>query len=345
MTENPGAQPPRDDDPTPGHAPGTPDGAGAAYPPPPGYSVPPAGPTPGQPGDAYGQPPAGPYGEQPAAGYGQPGDAYGQPAGGYGQPAGAPYGQPGDAYGQPAGGYGQPAGAYGQPAFGAQGPATGIADAFTYGWTKFTQNLGAVVLGVLAYLAAIAVVSIVFFAVVIGSAATGTDEYGQLRPGAGATIGVSYFVFFGLLALLLVFLQAGVVRASLEIVNGRRVEFGTFFRFDELGKIIAAILLVGVLTAIGTALFFLPGLVFGFFAQFTLFFVIDRRMSALDALKASFSLVNRNLGTVVVLYLAVYLANMVGSALCGVGMLVSMPVGLLATTYVYRRLQNEPVAP
>ena len=62
-------------------------------------------------------------------------------------------------------------------------------------------------------------------------------------------------------------------------------------------------------------------------------------------LKASFTLVNRNLGTVVVLFLAVYAANLIGSALCGVGQLVSFPLGLLATTYLYRRLQDEPVAP
>ena len=33
-----------------------------------------------------------------------------------------------------------------------------------------------------------------------------------------------------------------------------------------------------------------------------------------------------------------------GAAVCGIGQLVTYPLGLLATTYIYRRLQNEPVA-
>lgn len=72
--------------------------------------------------------------------------------------------------------------------------------------------------------------------------------------------------------------------------------------------------------------------------------MIDKGLAAVDALKASFTLVNRNLGTVVVLFLGVYVANAIGSALCGVGLLVSFPVGLLATAYLFRRIQNEPVA-
>ncbi len=145
--------------------------------------------------------------------------------------------------------------------------------------------------------------------------------------------------------LLSAFMQAGVTRATLEVADGRRIEVGTFFRFDDFGKVVVAALLVGLGTAVGTLLFVIPGLVFAFLAQFTLFYVIDKRMAPVDAIRSSFTLVSRNLGTVLLLFLAVYAANLVGSALCGIGQLVSFPVGLLATTWMYRRLQDEPVAP
>lgn len=280
-----------------------------------------------------------PYGQQPPAGQPPypPQQPYGQqPPPGQPYPPQQPYGQPGYAQ-QP---YGQ------QPAYGAPTTGSGVGDAFSWGWTKFTQQVGPFLLGVLAYLAVIVVISAVLFAVILGGTVASVDpDTQELRNGAGLGLVFGYLLVVAVVLLLSAFMQAGVTRASLEVADGRRIEVGTFFRFDEFGKVVVAALLVGLGTAVGILLFVLPGLVFAFFAQFTLFFVIDKRMAPVDAIRASFTLVTRNLGAVVLLFLAVYAANLVGSALCGVGQLVSFPVGLLATTWMYRRLQDEPVAP
>ncbi|MET0435342.1 MAG: hypothetical protein ABW025_14355 [Cellulomonas sp.] len=262
-----------------------------------------------------------PYGQQPP-----PGQPY---------PPQQPYPQPG--YAQ------QP---YGAPAYGAPTAGTSVGDAFSWGWTKFTQQVGPFLLGVLAYLAVIVVVTAVLFAVILGGTVASVDpDTQELRNGAGVGLVFGYLVVAAVALLLSAFMQAGVTRATLEVADGRRIEVGTFFRFDDFGKVVVAALLVGLGTAVGTLLFVIPGLVFAFLAQFTLFFVIDKRMAPVDAIRASFTLVGRNLGAVLLLFLAVYAANLVGSALCGVGQLVSFPVGLLATTWMYRRLQDEPVAP
>jgi uncharacterized membrane protein len=257
------------------------------------------------------------------------------------QPSGQPY-PPQQAYGPP--GYAAPYPP--QPGYGAPTTGSGVGEAFTWGWTKFTQQVGPFLLGVLAYLVVIGVVSAVLFAVIVGGTVASVDpETQELRNGAGFGLVFGYLLVLAVILLLSAFMQAGVTRASLEVADGRRIEVGTFFRFDDFGKVVVAALLVGLGTAVGVLLFVVPGLVFAFFAQFTLFFVIDKRLAPVDAIRASFTLVSRNLGAVVLLFLAVYAANLVGSALCGVGQLVSFPVGLLATTWMYRRLQDEPVAP
>lgn len=334
MSQNPGPEPSPDDQrPTPESAPP------GAYPPPGGYPPP----AYGQQQPSGGQEPYGaqqPYGQQPPYGA--------QPTYGEQQPSGqqAPYGaQPPYGAQQPYGQqpYAQP---YGQAPYGAPTAGTSVGDAFTWGWTKFTQNVGPFLLGVLAYLAVIVVVSIVLFSLVVGGAVASVDPAtGELRTGAGIGFVFGYLLVLAVILLLSAFMQAGVIRATLEVAAGRRVDVGTFFRFENVGAVLLTALLVGLGTGIGSLLFVLPGLAFGFFAQFALFFVIDRRLAPVDALRASFTLVSRNLGTVFLLFLGVYAANLIGSALCGVGQLVSFPVGLLATTWVYRRLQNEPVAP
>ena len=308
--------PPRDDDPN--------------------ASQPPNGQPYGEQPPVYGeQPPAGqPYGQQPPAG-----PAYGEQP-----PAGQPYGQQPPA-GQP---YGQqpPTGpAYGAPGYPTQ-PSAGsaIGDGFTWAWNKFTQNAGPLIGGLAVYGAALIVLGLIFFAITIGGAAASVDSYGNVRPGAATVAATGYAFFIALVLLFSVFVQAALIKVTTEVMNTGRTTFGSFFRFERLGAFLLAALLVGLGQAIGSLLLYLPGIVFAFFAQFTLFFVVDKGLGAIDAIKASFQLAYRNFGTAALLYLVVLVASSIGGALCGIGVLVTLPLSMLISGFVFRRLHGEGVA-
>ena len=81
-----------------------------------------------------------------------------------------------------------------------------------------------------------------------------------------------------------------------------------------------------------------------FLTSFTLHFIIDKDMGAIDAIKASISFVMANIGTLIVLLPGLIAAYIVGALLCGVGLLVAIPVVVIATAYAYRTLQGEQVA-
>jgi uncharacterized membrane protein len=283
-------------------------------------SPPPAGPPPAQP---YGAPPAGAY--PPPAGP-PPGQPYGQ------QPPGQPpYG------GQP--GYPPPAAPYGQPGY--PGQTVQVQDAFSYGWNKFTQNVGVILGGVLTYVAVLAGLSVAFWAILVGTAQTTVDPVtGEVSTAGGFAFGFGTFLFVAVFVVLGFLVQAAVVNVSLLVTRGKKLEYADFFRYPNLGTVILAALLIGLATGV-LAITIVGPIVFVFFAQFTLFYVIDKKLGVLDAFKASFTVVSRNLGTVVLLFLGVYLAQLVGTLLCYVGLLVALPVAQIATAYVYRRLNAE----
>ena len=105
-----------------------------------------------------------------------------------------------------------------------------------------------------------------------------------------------------------------------------------------------AAIIIGFLTLIGTFLCYLPGLLVGFFTQFTLLFIVDKHMRRSDAIQASFRLCIDNLGpTILLLPCWPSCVVVVGACLCLVGLLVAIPVVLVGLAYTYRRLQNEPV--
>jgi len=310
-----------------GAAPTGPAAPGAGYPPP---AQPPYGQQPPAPQTSYGQ--QAPYGQQPP---GQP--PYGQ------QPPGQPpYGQqpPGQPpYGGQPGGYPPPAGPYGQP--GQPGAAIQVTDAFGYGWNKFTQNAGVIIAGVLTYVAVLALLSVAFWALLVGTATTTVDPVtGEISTAGGFAFGFGTFLFVGVFAVLSFLVQAAVVNVSLLVTRGKKLEYGDFFRFPNLGTVVLVALLIGVATSV-LAITVLGPLVFVFFAQFTLFYVIDKNLGVFDAFKASFSVVSKNLGAVALLFLGVYLAQLVGTLLCYVGLLVALPVAQIATAWVYRRLNAE----
>ena len=226
-----------------------------------------------------------------------------------------------------------------------------MGEAFNWGWAKFTQNAGVIIVAALIYLVIILVVEgIVYFLAIRPAFNVGCETNAQgivtscsLGPGFFMGLvwyGLATFVYVVLFA----FLQAGIIRGALSIANGQRLELPTFFKTDNLGNVVIGAIIVGIATFIGFLLCGVGALVVALFTPFWIFFVVDKSMGGWDAVMASVRLVNKNLGSVIVLIIGVLIAYFIGALLCGVGLLVAAPVALLALTFGYRRLQNEPIA-
>lgn len=293
---------------------------------------PPQGP-PGEPG--YGPPPQGP------PGYGQPpADPYGQPYGaGGGQP---PYGQP------PYGGTGGPGGPGGPAQF-------GVGDAFGWGWRKLQANLGSILLAAVVLFAAVAIIQIIQGVVTGGLSAgsSSTMEYnpetGEFEggPASSGLLGASIMasMFFGVVSLVVqLAIQAGIVKGALDLTHGRPISLGSMFAGINWLQVLVASLIIAVATFIGFLLCILPGFAVMFLTSFTLHFIIDKGLPAVEAIKASVSFTIANAGTLIVFFLACLAAYIVGALLCLVGLLVAIPVVVLAQAYAYRTLQGEQVA-
>lgn len=297
----------------------------------------------------YGNDPQQPEGQQPPGqpNYGQP--SYGDSAPGAGQGYGQGYGQP--SYGStppppPPGGYGGGGGGQGGPG------AYSVTDAFKYGWEKFKANAApmiGVVLGLIVVAAAIGLVGGLFSSALSsgGPVTTYNSETGFTttgsNPGFFAASSLVSLFFNALSTVVSMVVQAILIKGVLSITYGRGFT-GLFDGINWLQVVIASLIL-GVATTIGVLLCVLPGVIIGFLTMFTLYFIIDKNMDAIDAIKASFKLTTSNVGTVIVFILASAAAMVLGFLACCIGLLVAMPVVLIAQAYTYRTLQGETVAP
>jgi uncharacterized membrane protein len=179
------------------------------------------------------------------------------------------------------------------------------------------------------------------------SSTTYTDAYGQTSASTSVTLGTASIavmvVGYILIFLVAVVMHAGLLSGALDLADGKPVTIGSFFKPRNLGGVILAALLVGIGTWIGTLLCVIPGIVFGFLAMFAIPFVVDRSLSPIDSIKASFATTRSNVGGALLSWLVQIAAVLVGELLCLVGLLVGLPVALLVLTYTYRKLSGGQV--
>ncbi|BCP16342.1 hypothetical protein [Mycobacterium paraintracellulare] len=241
-------------------------------------------------------------------------------------------------------GYGAPPPGYGGP----PAPAFSIGDAFGWAWNAFSKNPVALIVPALVYGILIGVASaLVGLSQSVGTTTTGSDDdyftfTANLNGGGMTLLILGYLVAY----LVGAFAQAAFLSGCLDLADGRPVTVGSFFKPRNFGMVFLAALLVGILTSIASALCFLPGLILGIFAQFTIPFAIDRSEQPIKALTSSFSTVTANFGNALLVWLVEVALFVVGALACGVGLLVAAPVASLIGIYAYRKFSGgQVVAP
>jgi uncharacterized membrane protein len=242
----------------------------------------------------------------------------------------------------------------GLPASGGNQPAEATA-AIKYGWEKFKDNWGEIVVALIIGFAVIVVLAII--GIVIRSSLTSVDKCTVRSTSNGITISGScgsspgFFtqLFASALVQFLIFLgssilQLFVIRATLMLIRGERLEASKVMSTENLGTFMVAAVIVAVLTFVGFLLCILPGIAVAFLTIFWGYFLVDKQLAPMDAIKASYELVKNNVGPVILFLLLSWVVLVVGAIACGIGLIVAWPVVIIATGYMYKRLQGEPVA-
>jgi uncharacterized membrane protein len=226
-------------------------------------------------------------------------------------------------------------------------------DAISYGWAKFKAKPGDLLVPVLVVLAVVIVlevlVQILLRATLLGThdcnrTFLGTTVEAQCGPGFFVSL-IGFGVAGLVVSLIAQALGAGLIKIALDIADGKPASIGEIGRWATNPRVIVAALIVAVATAIGTILCYIPGIIVGFLLNWTMFYVVDKDMAPVEAVKASVKFVTDHLGDTILFYLLGLVVLVVGAVLCLVGLLVAAPVVLLGAAYTFRRLNGEQVSP
>jgi uncharacterized membrane protein len=231
------------------------------------------------------------------------------------------------------------------------GSAYSVGDALSYGWAKFQANVGQIILSAVVLVVGMGIVAGIGYgflaAVTSGPTCSVDPDTLQTTCDGGTGFFVRLILQSLVTAAILIAAQiigAGLVRASLNVTEGKPFLFSDVIKTDQLGSVLIASLIIAAATFVGTLLCYVPGLIVGFATSYTLYFIVDKKMEPVDAIKASVNLVKDNLGNTIVWYILGGIIAFVGFVVCFVGALITVPIVLLGTAYTYKTLTAQPVA-
>ena len=229
-----------------------------------------------------------------------------------------------------------------------------LGKAFTYGWNKFRENAGPIIIALILYL----VVGIVLLLILnllsnaitppVSAQVTVDPSTGQITSiDAGRTFGsiLMSAITSIIMAIYGYIVAAGIVRGVLKVIRGEKLQLDDLLPKEKVGTVIIASVIVGILTGIGYMLCIVPGILVAVFSTFFLFFIYDKNKGAWEAITSSWKFVMDNFVQVLALVVVGFIAMVIGALLCGVGLVVAFPVVYLAYGYAFKKLHGEPVAP
>jgi uncharacterized membrane protein len=148
----------------------------------------------------------------------------------------------------------------------------------------------------------------------------------------------------------------GLLRIALKFYDKQKSEIGDLFKPQDLFvKYLLVEVFGGLAVFIGFILLIVPGIILGIMFQFAGYFVVDKKLDAIEALKRSMAMTSGIKMDLFLMDVVLVVLNILGGICFGIGLLVTIPITILTIGYVYRNLlakeegipqaPQEPTAP
>ncbi|HVU75724.1 MAG TPA: glycerophosphoryl diester phosphodiesterase membrane domain-containing protein [Candidatus Paceibacterota bacterium] len=170
---------------------------------------------------------------------------------------------------------------------------------------------------------------------------------GNMEHAQGAALVVSLVALFvGIVAQ--IFIKMGSINFALKANDDVvAVRVSDLWAPEMFWQYLLASIVVGIMVVVGFILLIVPGIYLALRFLFVQYLIVDRKMGMSDALKESSRMTEGKKWRLLGFLLLVILLNIVGAILLFVGLLVTIPVTMIATAHLYRSLEhsaNEVVA-
>jgi hypothetical protein len=216
----------------------------------------------------------------------------------------------------------------------------GVGEAISYGWNKYWQNVGMLLL--------ITVLILVINVAFSGLASVVGNAFPRIKFTSGDTtysIGVGFILAQIVNLVVGAVLAMGLIRATLAVTEGRKPDISMLFRSEGLGAYVIASILVTLGVLIGFILLIVPGIILLIMWHFFGYVIVDNpETGAIDAMRRSAEITKGHRWALFGLGLLLIGINFLGLLACCVGVIFTEGITAMTVAYAYKTLSGEPVA-
>jgi len=137
-------------------------------------------------------------------------------------------------------------------------------------------------------------------------------------------------------------MAVGYMRMIKAEDEGGKPEFTDVFRgFDDFVPALLAVLLSSIIVSIGFMLCILPGLLIMGLVPTAAYLVAVGEKDGINAIKRAFSAIKENLLGTVICSLILGIVGSLGTILCGVGVILTMPIAVIGTYHMAKQITQD----
>lgn len=208
-----------------------------------------------------------------------------------------------------------------------------IGDAVNFGWYTMKTNLGFFIPAVL----------------IIWGISAVPSGFQWVAGLADAPVMVVLYLLLAIISLVVgIFLSMAQIRIGLRYCSGEKADFPDLVSsYPRFGDFLLGSILFGLIVFAGFILLIIPGIYWGVRYRFFGYYILDRDMKPVEAIKASGRMTRGVWWHLFVFWLAMFGIRLLGILACCVGLLFAVPVEMVSIAYVYRALlavTPEPAA-
>lgn len=136
-------------------------------------------------------------------------------------------------------------------------------------------------------------------------------------------------------------ISMGIINITLEFVDKKKPKLQDIYYTKKVFNYILASIIRSVIVIFGFILFIVPGIIFSIKLQYSEYLIVDKKLDAVDSIKKSWEMTKGVKWNLFLLGILLGLINILGLLCVFVGLLITIPLSMVANAYVYRKLLGQ----
>lgn len=133
-------------------------------------------------------------------------------------------------------------------------------------------------------------------------------------------------------------ISMGLIKIALEFVGKKKPKLSDVFYKKSLLNFFLVSVVNFLIVFVGFLLLIIPGIIFSIKLQFASYLVVDKGKGVVEALSGSWEMTKGVKWNLFLFWILLALINILGALCLLVGLLITVPLSMVATAYVYRKL-------